>query len=244
MQWASRIQVQDNLFVESVKIEIVHKVDGRALLVDGNGTFYLGKNSAEIFSSTDSGHGWDKFGEFPDSIIPEPFGRYRLLNRLLRNEIRTLVVYPDGAAVAGRKDGIFYKKPDDLMLKRSAVRSGKLEWHCPLNIAIGPEQQLLWGEYSPVSHKNTVEIFISEDRGKSFEVAFVLDEGMAMHIHNLLYDETIDAYWVFLGDFGHEAGIGILSRDLQRFEWFLRGEQRFRLVNAFDLGDHLVYATD
>ena len=53
-----------------------------------------------------------------------------------------------------------------------------------------------------------------------------------------------DHYWVLAGDWDHEPGIGQLSRDLQHFEWLVRGEQRFRAVEVFDLGDHLLYATD
>jgi hypothetical protein len=63
-------------------------------------------------------------------------------------------------------------------------------------------------------------------------------------VHNVVYDPGRDHYWVLLGDHGEHAGIAMLSADLERFDWYVRGEQSFRAVEIFDLGDRLVFATD
>ncbi len=104
---------------------------------------------------------------------------------------------------------------------------------------------MLFGEYNPqLHHGNPVRIFVSDDGGRSFEVAYSIDAGEVMHVHNLLYDPQLDHYWVFTGDFDDEAGIGILSSDFASFDWLGRGEQKYRLCEVFDFGDRLIYATD
>lgn len=115
----------------------------------------------------------------------------------------------------------------------------------PFSITVGPGDALLFGEYDPrTAHGRPVRIFVSRDGGRRFEVAHTIEPGSVMHVHSLLFDPKLDLYWVFAGDYGDEAGIGHLSADLQHFEWFRKGEQRYRLCEAFDLGERLVYATD
>jgi hypothetical protein len=65
-----------------------------------------------------------------------------------------------------------------------------------------------------------------------------------LHIHNVCWDRGQGHYWVLAGDHGLHPGIGKLSRDFRRFEWFVRGEQRHRAVHVFDFSDWLVYPTD
>ena len=113
----------------------------------------------------------------------------------------------------------------------------------PMRITIGPDGTVLFGEYGSGGGR-PVRIFASRDAGKSFECVQALATGEVLHVHNVLYDPHLEHYWVLAGDHGEEPGIGQLSADLRHFSWFVKGEQRYRAVELFDLGDRLVYATD
>lgn len=114
-----------------------------------------------------------------------------------------------------------------------------------MTLTLDAAGRILWGEYnSSYRHGLPVAIYTSDDGGRTFAIAHVLKPGSTLHVHNLLYDAAADGYWVFTGDYDDEPGIGWLSSDLTRFEWIAKGRQEYRLVEAFDFGDCLVYATD
>jgi hypothetical protein len=115
----------------------------------------------------------------------------------------------------------------------------------PMCILVDPNGRVMWGEYdSRRAHGKPIRVFVSDDGGASYEVAFVFEGGSIRHVHSLLYDPTANGYWVFVGDELHEPGIGFLSGDFKTLEWLGKGEQRYRAVEAFDFGDHLVYGID
>ena len=114
----------------------------------------------------------------------------------------------------------------------------------PTTLAKGPEGVVIWGEYSANKERRAMRLFASKDGGVSYTEVHRFAPGSIRHVHGLLHDPGRQAYWVFVGDHGEEPGIGLLAEDFNHFEWLLKGEQRFRTVGAFDLGDHLVYGTD
>jgi len=114
-----------------------------------------------------------------------------------------------------------------------------------MSLTAGPSDRVLWGEYnSRIAHGRPIRLYVSDDRGRSYQVAHVFEAGSIMHLHNIVYDALLDHYWVLSGDFDQEAGIGRLSADLSHFEWLYKGKQHYRAVEVFDFGDRLVYGTD
>jgi hypothetical protein len=113
-----------------------------------------------------------------------------------------------------------------------------------MRISVGPGDLVLWGEYGASGGNRAVRIYASRDGGRSFEVVRALEAGSVGHVHNVIYDRHLDHFWVLAGDHGAHPGIGRLSADLERFEWLVKGDQRYRAVEVFDFGERLVYATD
>ena len=215
---------------------------GRALLLDPDGTLYIGRNY-EIFASSDKGENWSRVGLLPLSPFRRATQWSRLACRLIRHEVRALAHHPDGTFIAANREGVFYGHHGDRPFARSHFVVGELPLMPPMRITVGPDGVVLFGEYGSGGGR-PVRIFASRDSGRNFEPVHSLAKGEVLHIHNLIYDEGLDHYWVLAGDHDKEPGIGQLSADLQHFSWFVKGEQRFRAVELFDFGDRLVYPTD
>jgi hypothetical protein len=227
---------------EQIALAPLSRTRGRAVLAESDGSLYLGRNY-DVLRSDDQGRSFRPVTSLPRSPARRVAELSRLACRLLRQEVRALARLSDGTLVAANREGVFHGREGDPVLRPSTVENGALSLMPPMRITVGPRDVVVWGEYGSRG-KRPVRLFASRDRGRSFEVVQVLEEGAVAHIHNIVYDAGLDLYWVLAGDHDDEPGIGRLSGDLARFEWFVKGEQRYRAVAAFDFGDRLVYATD
>lgn len=204
-----------------------------------DGTLYAAEHLA-ITRSRDDGATWERIAALPRDPLRRAAEVSRLASRLLRHEVRALAEGADGTLVAANRRGVFVGRSG--LLAPAAIEDAGLPVLPPLCIGVGPDA-VVFGEYGSPRGR-AMRLFASRDGGRRFSCvhAFVPDE--VLHVHNVVFDPSQDHYWVLTGDFEAQPGIGRLSRDLARFEWFVRGAQRFRAVELFDLGDRLVYATD
>ena len=226
-----------------LELELLREVPGRAVLIEPDGALHIGRNY-DIHRSHDEGASWICVGSFPRSPWRRVAERSRLACRLLRQEVRALVRLSSGAYVAANREGVFFGPGDGGLLQRSDVAAGGLDLMPPFRMARGPQDEVVWGEYGSWSEPRPMRIFASFDAGQSFEVVHTFAPDEVLHLHNVCWDAARDHYWILAGDHGKHPGIGILSRDFQHFEWFVRGKQEFRAVHVFDLGDRLIYPTD
>lgn len=227
-----------------VGLEPVPVYPARALAVEPDGTLYLSRH-LEILRSRDDGHSWVRCCEIPASLWQHGLQTSRLACRLGRHEIRALAVLPDGTLVAATRRGLFRAGPGDSTMRAVEIeRVAPAPW-MPMTLAVDGLGRVLWGEYNSRNrHGAPIRVFVSDDGGRSFAVAWTFPPGAIRHVHSLQADRTEPGYWVFTGDRNEESGIGWLTGDLRRLEWRARGAQVFRAVSAFDLGDALLYGTD
>jgi hypothetical protein len=186
-------------------------------------------------ASRDDGASWERVAALPRDRAArrEPS---RLACRLLRHEARALAELPDGRPIAANRRGVFSGQPGDAA-PASRIEDDGLAVLPPLCIGAGPDAAV-FGEYGSPRGR-PMRLFASRDGGRSFRTVHSFVPGDVLHVHNVVFDAGQDHYWVLTGDFDAQPGIGRLSRDLARFEWFVRGEQRFRAVDLFDQGDRL-----
>jgi hypothetical protein len=228
---------------ERVELEVLRRFPGRVVLAEPGGVVHLGRNY-DVLRSQDDGRTWTSVTSLPRSAWRRAAESSRLACRLLRQEIRALGRLSDGSYVAASREGVFHGREGDAEMRRCEVAAGDLPLMPPMRIGVGPADVVIWGEYGCPRERRPVRLFASRDGGRRFEPIRSLEAGSVLHVHNVLYDRSLDHYWVLAGDHDHEPGIGRLSADLLRFDWLVKGEQRFRAVALFDLGDRLVYATD
>ncbi|HEY0983306.1 hypothetical protein [Schlesneria sp. T3-172] len=214
-------------------------IPGRALYVAANGDLYLCRG-CQIYRSCDRGQTW-----LLDCYVPS-FGwkhhcsRVRVLARLLRWYIAALHVLPDGSRLAIARDGIYRAAAGEQQMTRVfQVERGSR----PLNFSVDGSR-VLFGEYGSGLENSEVLIYVSEDSGQSFQAGFRFPQGDIRHVHHVMVDPFEGNYWVLVGDFGRQTGVGVLSRDLKHLEWLGRGTQRYRAVSALIDRDGLTYGTD
>lgn len=230
--------------VETRGATLLDRGPGRALLVRACGRMYVGRGCS-IWSSDDDGARWTLEASLPVSWKRRVGRLARIAARALRFEIRALGVLSDGGLVASHREGMYCTRPGDPTPIRSAIAAGERPVQMPMTLTVGPDDEVVFGEYEAATrHGSPVRIYASHDLGRSFEVVHTFPANEILHVHSLLFDPLHRHYWVFCGDFDDEPGIGILSNDFSCFDWFRKGEQQYRLCEAFDFGDRLIYATD
>jgi len=216
---------------------------GRILYAKPGGTLFLGRHNV-IFRTNDDGHTWSRVVSIPCPLARRLAEPSRLASRALRHHVKAFVTLSDGTAVASTRDGVFHAEPGRRSMKLSRTPDDGLLPESPMTISIGPDDRVLWGEYFSNRERREIRLYVSDDMGRTFEVAHVFQPGEIRHLHNIYYDRSSDHYWILAGDHGDEPGIGRLNGDLTAFEWLVKGKQIHRAVCVFDLGDHLVYGTD
>lgn len=225
-----------------MRLDELRRVPGRLVLAEPPATLWAGRNYA-LLRSDDDGESWRRVSSLPRSPARRVAELSRLACRLLRHEVRALLHGPGGALVAASREGVFHGREGDPVLRASAVEAGDLPLLPPMRLGAGPANAVVFGEYGD-GRRRPMRLFASRDGGASFAPVARFPAGTVAHFHNVLHDARRGHYWILAGDRDAEPGLGMLSEDLLRFEWFVKGEQRFRAVAVFDLGDRLLYGTD
>ncbi len=114
----------------------------------------------------------------------------------------------------------------------------------PLRVTWVPQKNLLvFGDYSTRRTPHESCIYYSTDGGQHWQKGYCFPPGTIRHIHNVVFDEYRDSFWILTGDYGHEAGIWRTS-DFHSVEPLLVGEQQFRAVELVPLPEGILWATD
>lgn len=185
-----------------------------------------------------------KWIEYMGTLTDTGYGRwaeYKLTRRLLRAEITSLYELYDGAMIAIAKKGIFRKEKDEHEFHKvfTPPRGSK-----PLNICFTPNGHAFFGEYFQNLEKTAVNVYGSEDCGKSWKVIYTFDTGSINHVHGIYYDYFTNRMWVVTGDRENECIIGWTEDEFKTFHVEFRGGQEYRSCQLFFYENFIVYATD
>jgi hypothetical protein len=163
-----------------------------------------------------------------------------LAKRLLRYYLAAFQVLDDGTRVAVARDGLYRAGPGEIDMTRvfSITRGSR-----PLNLT-ADGARLLFGEYGDGFGSSEVFLYVSEDRGRTWEVCYRFPPGNIRHVHNIAVDPWDGHYWVLVGDYDSQPGIGALSKDLRTIDWLIRGVLNSRAVGVIVRPDCLLYGTD
>lgn len=226
----------------TLSLKIKKCFPGRAISIGSDNTIYLGQKY-KLF-------GVDAAGNLNlAAVAPCPAKRKlittnRLLCRLLRHEIRGAAVLSDNSKVVATRQELYYGRGDDTVLTPARLPRLSPEVKRPMAITVDSQDRILWGEYWGNPELRSARLFVSHDKGHSYEPFLSFKPGEIKHVHNIVEDPHDDCYWVLVGDHAEQSGIGRLSKDLKTFDWLVKGEQNYRAVYVFVFPDHLIYATD
>jgi hypothetical protein len=114
----------------------------------------------------------------------------------------------------------------------------------PLHVTAVPSGSIYWGEYFDNRERAEVHIYVSTDRGRTWQVAYTFLAGSIRHVHNIVYDRWGDYLWIMTGDEGSECKVLRASCDLRSVEVVLAGNQQTRAVAAIPTEKGLYLSTD
>jgi hypothetical protein len=114
----------------------------------------------------------------------------------------------------------------------------------PLHVTVVPSGRIYWGEYFDNRERAEVHIYVSNDRGCTWQIAYTFPAGSIRHVHNIVYDKWGDCLWILTGDEGAECKVLRASCDLLSVEVVLAGNQQTRAVAAIPTKNGLYLSTD
>ena len=98
----------------------------------------------------------------------------------------------------------------------------------PLHVTAVPSGRIYWGEYFDNRERAEVHIYVSTDRGRTWQIAYTFPAGSIRHVHNIVYDRWGDCLWILTGDEGAECKVLRASCDLldARWKWCSQGTSK------------------
>jgi hypothetical protein len=167
--------------------------------------------------------------------------RAALSYRLVRDGFHALAIF-DGQAMVGVVPGALvtrFPDSDEFQVTHQVQRGTR-----PLHVTGVPSGNIYWGEYFDNRERAEVHIYVSTDRGRTWQIAYTFSAGSIRHVHNIVYDRWGDCLWILTGDEGAECKVLRASCDLRSVEEVLAGNQQARAVAAIPTQKGLYLSTD
>jgi len=205
------------------------------------GDFLYACRGYEIVRLRAAAQQWESVARFRPTWWRNATSRNPLSHRLVRDGFHALALLDDGSLIGATPGAIVTRTANSGVFRPThAMRSGSR----PLHITSTPSGKIYWGEYFDNRDRAEVRIYVSEDRGCTWQVAHTFPAGSIRHVHNIVYDRWGNCLWILTGDEGSECKVLRASCDLKMIETVLSGNQQARAVAAIPTPDCLYFSTD
>lgn len=173
----------------------------------------------------------------PKSAIASKF---RITRRALRAEVTHLYHFGKDWFCIARK-AIFKLNPQTKTFEvcRRISRGSR-----PMNLCQASDGVILYGEYFFNPDRVAVNVYKSEDKGKSWTVAYTFKQGEINHIHGIFKDPYSDGLWIFTGDDDIACIAGYSEDDFMTLYKRFEGKQKYRVCVPLFREKDIIYATD
>lgn len=211
-------------------------------LLFSNGILYASKGLT-LYRSDDKGRRFEAIASIEDSAISGLLARFNLLSRILRLGFHYLVKVPGVEVYIGviRKYIVIKRANSQVFVKLFEIPRGSR----PLNICLGKNKEIIFGEYFSNPERGEVHIYCSKPPYDKWEIVYTFPLQSIRHIHSVAYDAHRDRYWVLTGDYEQEAGFWISQGDdISKLSAVIQGGQISRAVTLLTLEDRILTATD
>jgi len=184
---------------------------------------------------------WSVVARFHPAWWRNLTSRIALPSRLVRDGFHALVILDDRTMVGAVPGALVTRAPDSDEFKVThQVQRGTR----PLHVTAVPSGRIYWGEYFDNRERAEVHIYVSTDRGRTWQVAYTFPAGSIRHVHNIIYDRWGDCLWILTGDERAECKVLRASCDLRAVETVVSGNQQCRAVAAIPTQNALYLSTD
>jgi len=184
---------------------------------------------------------WEHVGQYRPAAWRAVTSSFRLASRLFRDGFHALAALSSGHLVGAVPHAIVTQSPGstEFQVSQKLLRGTR-----PLHLATTPSGHIFWGEYFDNPRRDEVHVYASTDQGAHWEVAHTFPRGIIRHVHNIVYDEWDNCFWVLTGDHGSECRILRASRDFKSVDVILSGSQQARSAALIPTRDALYFSSD
>lgn len=182
-----------------------------------------------------------KVGTFHSNIFNFFISRCRLVTRILRLEPRSCIEIDDSNFLLA-----FHKKLWKISISTGKIieiyRFRKGMNHCQSFCANG--ENIYFGDYMSNPYKHSINLYRFSKKDSSVNIVFTFSAGEVNHIHQIVWDEFRNRYWIFTGDEGNASAIWYTEDEFRSVILYLSGCQQYRACIVFVTPEDLIYATD
>jgi hypothetical protein len=211
-------------------------------LLAWDGDILYGCRGYEIVRlQTGKSQDWEAVARFRPVWWRNFTSRSALSYRLVRDGFHALAILDDQTIVGAVPSAIVTRasNSDEFHVTHRVQRGTR-----PLHITKVPSGNIYWGEYFDNRERAEVHIYVSNDRGCTWEIAYTFPAGNIRHVHNIVYDRWGNCLWILTGDEGAECKVLRASCDLRSVEEVLAGNQQTRAVAAIPTEHGMYLSTD
>ena len=180
------------------------------------------------------------------SIIERLIGTFRLSRQALRVGIHHLLPLNNGNILVTAKRKTYILDQKGRVVNVFMGYQGNKPGH--QGICLAPNGSIFFGEYLLNGDRSKeVNLYRSNDNGKSFQVIKTFPAGDIRHIHFIKWDPYEKCLWMGTGDYGENNHENRLYRSFDNgYSWMLigSGSQDWRAIGVCFTPTHLVWGTD
>lgn len=176
----------------------------------------------------------------PTSKLKRCLAQYRLFQRLFRLFPRSAAFIGDNMLVVCYQKQLWMVSIEQgKLLKKIPVRKGFSDvlTFCQM------KDKVYYGDYGMNEAQEAIHVY-RLDETLAPQIVYTFPVGSIRHVHNILYDQWRQRFFIFTGDEGDKVGIYTANLDFSKVEPFLIGNQQYRAVVGHVTETSLLYATD
>ncbi len=184
---------------------------------------------------------WNLIGRYNPNLSQRACEYSKTLARIKRSGFHHLTALGNNELI-GIIDKALVKLPADSKAFRkifSITRGTR-----PLSLTTNPEGHIFWGEYFSNPARDPVNIYASYDLGESWSIAYTFPKSAIRHIHNIIWDQYINSFWIFTGDEHNECLIMTADKNMDNLKIVFQGKQQIRCVAGIPRPEGLYFASD
>jgi hypothetical protein len=174
----------------------------------------------------------------------DALGFSRLARRALRlDKCNVFPVDPNGQSLILIRQGAAYKYDDRRGLRQTlALRQSRNVLHT--DFCKTKSGRIFFGEYGANTDRQPIPIYVSDDDGNTWQIAYQIPAGKAKHVHSVYADKYSNKIWIFTGDADGECWVIEANEDFSEVRYLGDGSQIYRACTTFFTPDKVVWAMD
>lgn len=217
----------------------VSQIRGKILFIDKKGNYLLYRGFSFYYFNVKS-HKSELIYSGSKLFVYKWISNKRLISRFFRIEPRCIEQLSDNIYLITFLHRLWILDIQNKTM--TIVFQNRKGFSDPLNFCKYNEC-IYWGEYGNNPLEGEVNIY-RIDQNLNVSIVYTFPKHSVRHIHNIIFDELKNIFWILTGDNESKSGIYIADENWNRVIPVVIGKQKYRAVIGFPTSNGLIYATD